>query len=62
MPTFEKPEMPEAVKVMVLRNALQELVDRRREVANRIGHITGQAFEGSDLRYKRAQEALDLTA
>lgn len=48
-------------KVLVLRAALQELVDRREAVAARIGHLTGQNASGGDGRYDRAREALDLT-
>lgn len=48
-------------KVEILREALQTLVDRRREVAARQGHLTGQSFEGSDGRYAKAQHALDIT-
>lgn len=48
-------------KVLVLRAALQELVDRRERVAAKIGHLTGQNASGTDGRYDRAREALDLT-
>lgn len=53
--------LTDAEKVIVLRAALQELVDRREQVAAKIGHLTGQNSSGTDGRYDRARNALDIT-
>lgn len=44
--------------IIILRTALQELVDRR---AKAVGSGYWGAADGSDGRYKRAREALDAT-
>ena len=48
-----------AKDIVILRTALQELVDRReRAVAQ---SVWGGTNDGTDGRYKRAREALDAT-
>jgi hypothetical protein len=48
-----------AKDIIILRTALQELVDRReRAVAQ---SVWGGTNDGTDGRYKRAREALDAT-
>lgn len=54
----------ESIKVVALRTMLQELIDRRKRVADeyqRMGfpHERGATKGGSDGRYERAQDVVD---